>query len=244
MARLQEAPTHPRRGWADKRDAIATAARIVFGREGYTRASIDAIATEAGVSTRTIYNHFDDKEHLFLTVIKESATHVADAQIALINQHLDHVTNLERALIAFGRAWATSTTAFAEHFALVRQINAEVGHIPQESLDSWQEAGPLRVHRELARRIQQLADRGLLHVDDADQAAVHLVLLSGAEVTNRSYYGAIPLTENEITQIATAGVQAFLHGYLPSPEGRERQENLVAEHTSQPTPTSGSQSGI
>src|SRR5450755_2711983 len=125
MARLKEAPTRPRRGWADKRDAIATAARIVFGREGYTRASIDAIATKAAVSTRTIYNHFDDKEHLFLTVIKESAAQVADAQIALINQYLDQVTDLEHDLIAFGRAWATSTTAFAEHFALVRQINAE-----------------------------------------------------------------------------------------------------------------------
>jgi AcrR family transcriptional regulator len=220
MARLKEAPTRPRRGWADKRDAIATAARIVFGREGYTRASIDAIATKAAVSTRTIYNHFDDEEHLFLTVIKESAAQVADAQIALINQHLDQVTDLEHDLIAFGRAWATSTTAFAEHFALVRQINAEVGHIPQATLDSWQETGPLRVHRELARRIQQLADKGLLEIDDADQAASHLVLLSGAEVTNRSYYGAIPPTENEITQIATAGVQAFLHGYLPRPEGR------------------------
>ena len=46
MAKLKEAPTRPRRRWADKRDAIATAARIVFGREGYTRASIDAIASD------------------------------------------------------------------------------------------------------------------------------------------------------------------------------------------------------
>jgi AcrR family transcriptional regulator len=219
MAGLKEAPTRPRRGWADKRDAIARAARIVFGREGYTRASIDMIATAAGVSTRTIYNHFDDKEHLFLTVIKESATDVADAQIALINQHLDTVTDLERDLIVFGRAWATSTTAFAEHFAIVRQINAEIGHIPQATLDSWQETGPLRVHRELARRLQQLADKRLLEIDDADQAASHLLLLSGAEVTNRSYYRAIPLNTNEITQIATAGVQVFLHGYLPRNDG-------------------------
>jgi AcrR family transcriptional regulator len=220
MARLKEAPARPRRGWPDKRDAIATAARIVFGREGYTRASIDMIATAAGVSTRTIYNHFDDKEHLFLTVIKESATQVADAQIALIDQHLDNVTDLAPSLIAFGRAWATSMSAFAEHFALVRQINAEVGHIPQATLDSWQDTGPLRVHRELARRLRQLGDRDLLEIDDADQAASHLVLLSGAEVTNRSYYGAVALTEHEIAQIATAGVQVFLHGYVPRPEGR------------------------
>jgi len=33
-------------------------------RDGYTRASIDAISAEAGVSTRTIYNHFTDKAML------------------------------------------------------------------------------------------------------------------------------------------------------------------------------------
>jgi AcrR family transcriptional regulator len=217
MARQDEVPARPRRGWADKRDAITQAGRIVFGREGYTRASIDAIAGEAGVSTRTIYNHFHDKEHLFRTVIQESATQVADAQVALIDRYLDRITDLEHDLVVFGRVWATSTADFAEHFALVRQINAEVGHIPQTTLDGWQEAGPRRVRRYLALRLQQLAEQGLLHIEDADRAASHFVLLAATEVTNRSYYGAVPLNENEVTQIATAGVRAFLHGYLPPP---------------------------
>jgi AcrR family transcriptional regulator len=217
MPGQDEASARPRRGWADKREAITRAARVVFGRAGYTRASIEAIAAEASVSTRTIYNHFDDKEHLFRTVIQESAARVADAQTALIGRHLDKVTDLEPELVAFGKAWATYPADVAEHFALVRQINAEVGHIPQATLDAWQETGPRRVHRELARRLEHLADKGLLHIDDAGQAATHFVLLTAAEVTNRSYYGAIPLDDQEVTRIATAGVRAFLHGYLPQP---------------------------
>lgn len=59
-------------------------ALTVFARDGYMRASVDAIAAEAGVSTRTIYNHFQDKAQLFQTVIQESATRVAEAQIAII----------------------------------------------------------------------------------------------------------------------------------------------------------------
>jgi AcrR family transcriptional regulator len=225
MENHDEAPVHPRRGWADKRSAITDGARTVFGREGYTRASIDSIAREAGVSTRTIYNHFQDKEHLFLAVILESATEVADAQTALIALHLDQVTDLEHDLVAFGCAWATSATGFAEHFALVRQINVEVGHIPQDTLDGWQEAGPRRVRSELARRLRQLADQGLLHLDDEDLAASHFVLLAATEVGNRSHYGAAPLSENEVTRIATAGVRAFLHGYLPPiAAGRELNE--------------------
>lgn len=204
-----------RRGRAGKREAITLGARAVFARQGYTRAGIDAIATEAGVSTRTIYNHFQDKEHLFLAVIQDSATQVADAQIALIDRHLDTITDLEADLIAFGRIWATSTTEFGEHFALVRQIHAEVGHIPQAALEGWQETGPRRVHRALARRMRRFAEQGVLCIDDADRAASHFVLLAATEVTNRSYHGAIPLDDDEVTQIATAGVRAFLHGYLP-----------------------------
>ncbi|MDQ2707821.1 MAG: TetR/AcrR family transcriptional regulator [Actinomycetota bacterium] len=207
--------TRPRRGWADKRQAITAAAVRVFGREGYTRASIDAIASEASVSTRTIYNHFGDKEHLFLAVIQESATQVADAQIELIRRHLDTIIDLEQGLTEFGLVWATSTSEFADHFALVRQIHAEVGHIPTATLKSWQELGPRRVHQELARLMQHLADRGLLALDDADRAASHLVLLTSTEVVNRSYHGAIPLPDDEVTDIVTAGIRTFLHGYLP-----------------------------
>ena len=56
----------------DKRRAILAGALTVFARDGYTRASIDAIAAQAIVSTRTIYNHFQCKAHLFQTVIQES----------------------------------------------------------------------------------------------------------------------------------------------------------------------------
>ena len=187
----------------------------MFGREGYTRASIDTIAAEASVSTRTIYNHFGDKEHLFREVIQESATQVAEAQIELIRCHLDAIIDMERGLTAFGLVWATSTSEFAEHFALVRQIHAEVDHIPAATLQAWQEIGPLRVHRELVRRMQHLADRGLLTIDDAGQVANHLVSLISAEIVNRTYYGARPLPPTEVAGIVTAGIRTFLHGYAP-----------------------------
>jgi AcrR family transcriptional regulator len=215
MATRHAADTKARKGLPDKHRAILRGALTVFARDGYTRASMDAIAAEARVSTRTIYNHFGDKADLFQAVIQHSASQVAGAQIAVIDRYLAKVTDLEADLTEFARVWATPMPEYIDHFAMVRQINAEAGHIPQAALDIWQETGPRRVHRELARHIQRLADRGLLRVPDSGLAATHLVLLTASEVANRSYHGAIPLPETEITRIADAGVHAFLHGYLP-----------------------------
>jgi AcrR family transcriptional regulator len=207
------ARARPRGGLADKRQAILGGALAVFSRDGYTRASIDAISAEAGVSTRTIYNHFEDKGHLFQTVIQESTALVADAQIAIIASYLRKVTDLEEDLIEFGRALATPMSDYAEHFALVRQINAEVGHIPQEAIDAWQEAGPRRVLGELALRMRRLGEQGLLSVDDPDRAAVHFMLLVQGAVPFHHGIGAT--SEEEIEEIVTSGVRTFLHGFLP-----------------------------
>jgi AcrR family transcriptional regulator len=188
----------------------------VFGRDGYTRASIDVIAAEADVSSRTIYNHFGGKENLFHSVIEHSTTRVAETQTGLIARHLDDVADLETALIAFGCAWATPNPDFDEHFALVRQIHAENAHIARTTIDTWRSTGPLRVRRELALRLRRLAERGLLAVEDPDQAATHLVLLTATEVANRTAESPVPLASADITRIVTAGIRAFLHGYRPS----------------------------
>ena len=54
-----------------KRDEIIKGAESVFMRMGYELASMDKIAAEAGVSKRTVYNHFGSKEYLFEVIIDE-----------------------------------------------------------------------------------------------------------------------------------------------------------------------------
>ncbi|WP_206443411.1 TetR/AcrR family transcriptional regulator [Candidatus Protofrankia californiensis] len=197
-----------------KRQAVMRAARSVFGRVGYLGASIDMIAAEAGVSTRTIYNHFENKEHLFATVLTESSHQVAAAYEAIIQRHLGEITDLEADLIAFGRQWLRPLPEFADHFAIVRRINAEAERFPRELHEAWQEAGPLRVQHALAAQLGRLNDRGLLRIEDAECAAQHFAALITARVTSRTQLGAVPLEDAEIEKIATASVHAFLYGYL------------------------------
>jgi AcrR family transcriptional regulator len=183
--------TTRRRLRPQKREAITRAARTVFGRDGYSRASIDAIAAEAGVSTPTIYNHFESKQQLFESVLETSAAQVADGFVANIGRTVTG-DDLEGDLVAIGWALIAQQTDFPEHFAMVRQILPEAPHFPPAVLEAWQDAGPRRVEHEVARRVEQLAERGLLRVEDAAQAAVHLIALTAFPITTRARYGEPP----------------------------------------------------
>lgn len=61
-------PCRAPRGEA-KRQAVIEAAERAFLEQGYADASMDGIAAEAGVSKRTVYNHFPSKQDLFQAVV-------------------------------------------------------------------------------------------------------------------------------------------------------------------------------
>ncbi len=52
----------------DKREAILVAAIEEFYTKGYEGSSMDTISKEANVSKATVYNHFKNKEDLFLSI--------------------------------------------------------------------------------------------------------------------------------------------------------------------------------
>ncbi|WP_406280466.1 TetR/AcrR family transcriptional regulator [Embleya sp. NBC_00896] len=210
----------PRRGWAGKHAAILAGARVVFAREGYAGAGIDAIAAEAGASTRTIYNHFQDKETLFGAVVQDSSVQVRDRLIEVTRRHLDRVTDLEADLLALARAWVDVTAEFPEHFALVRQLDSAAGHFPEELIDAWRAVGPDAAQAELARHMALLIAQGRLAEGDPQRMARFFHVLTFAELNERSARGATPLDDAEVTVILTAGIRAFLYGQAVGPAGR------------------------
>lgn len=54
-----------------KREAIIEAAVGEFRANGFEATSMDRIATAAGVSKRTVYNHFPSKEELFAQILSQ-----------------------------------------------------------------------------------------------------------------------------------------------------------------------------
>lgn len=53
-----------------KREAILDAAKALFIAQGFAGTSMDAVATEAGVSKLTVYSHFSDKATLFAAAVE------------------------------------------------------------------------------------------------------------------------------------------------------------------------------
>ena len=51
------------------RESILDAARTLLARQGFRRTSMDHVAREAGLSRRTLYLHFENKQGLFLATI-------------------------------------------------------------------------------------------------------------------------------------------------------------------------------
>lgn len=62
-------PDRPMTRSEEKRAQIVVAASRLFIESGYGAISMDAIASEAGVSKRTVYSHFEDKNALFIAVM-------------------------------------------------------------------------------------------------------------------------------------------------------------------------------
>ncbi|PMS16157.1 TetR family transcriptional regulator [Trinickia dabaoshanensis] len=66
-----QSSTPPQRLTDRKRAAIIDAAIEEFQAAGFEATSMDRVAARAGVSKRTVYNHFSSKEALFAAILRE-----------------------------------------------------------------------------------------------------------------------------------------------------------------------------
>lgn len=198
----------------EKRAAILSAAQQAFARHGYMRTSVETIAGAAGVSTRTLYKHFRDKPGLFQAVIEESAHRVANAQLAIIERFFpaDMGTPGELAahLTEFALEWTRPLSSYREHEQLVERVRAEIGHVPAQGIEAWQNAGPERVRRALGTVFERLALQGSLRTTDPAVAATHFARLIAVTDPLRP---ARRIAAKQAAEIVTEGVHAFLVGY-------------------------------
>lgn len=210
-----------RKGSSDKRAKIIAAARDLFLSDGFDRSSVDAVAAKAGVSKRTVYDYYGDKQNLLLAVVEESSSAVLDMIEQGISDHLREFEDLEQALILFCLQIIASANGSADYFALIRLVMVEAANLPDsffERLDSATEEG-------IIRRFTEFGQNGLLDVLDPKMAAKHFEALTFLLIFNQPRKTGT-LEEEQTKRIITEGVRVFLCAYGP----RTVQNNNQPSH--------------
>jgi TetR/AcrR family transcriptional regulator, mexJK operon transcriptional repressor len=195
-----------------KGEAIAQAALRLFLRDGYERTSVDAIAAEAGVSKRTIYNRYGDKENLFLSVLRDTYNSMMATFREIAEKHLGDVTDVQQDLTAFALEVARVMTTAPDRIALVRLIMSEAPFFPGLIRA---EQGPSTMHGSVTAYLARLAAEGRLAIADPSEAAEHLVALTINQINARTMFGVVPVSDGEVERIIAGGVAAFVRAYRP-----------------------------
>lgn len=126
-----------RKGSSDKRAKIMAAARDLFLSDGFDRSSVDAVAAKAGVSKRTVYDYYGDKQNLLLAVVEESSLAVLDMIEQGISDHLLEFEDMKQALILFCEQIVASANGSSDYMALIRLVTVEAANLPDSFLKGW-----------------------------------------------------------------------------------------------------------
>ena len=166
-----------------KRQQIVAGARQVFTELGFERASVDLIASRAGVSKATIYNHYDDKKALFVACIAQDAE---DLRAVLRDCLGEPAGDVEQALQLVGEK-TMRVFLSPPIVALYRQIIAEAGRFPDLGRIIF-DRGSNVIHGAIASHLERWDRSGALRIEDARAAAVQfLALCQGDLVSARGW---------------------------------------------------------
>lgn len=194
-----------------KRDRILEAAATVFCQDGYTGASIDAVATRAGVSRQTIYNHVGDKDGLFKDVVAALTEKSAAKFMLLMEEFPDKPNDLEAELTAFSGRFLTHMTQDKTSRWLLKLAENESGRYP-ELFTVWREYGSGRKRSLVAAHLSQLALNGYLDLDEPVLAARQFMALLTAEWRAEFQLGRFP-SDEECAGMAERAVRTFLRAF-------------------------------
>jgi TetR/AcrR family transcriptional repressor of mexJK operon len=201
-----QTPGRRRRSEA-KKTAILDAAEALFITEGYERTSVDAIAARAQVSKRTVYDHFGDKETIFLRALGRVNDALVNTLHAAIDEELIPGRDVRDALTAFGHRVVNRAFASSE-YVVFRQLDSQQRpglRLPQAVRD--------RPEQMLEKRFAELAAEGTIQTPHPALAARHFTALTirlALEALTEHPTGAQP---PDLDEIIAEGVDAFLRAY-------------------------------
>jgi TetR/AcrR family transcriptional repressor of mexJK operon len=190
---------------SDCRARLVQTAMEVFIAEGY-HASVDRIATLAGVAKQTLYNHFPRKADLFAEVIRQ-------ATVELLVALGDDGEDLRERLTRFGVRYREKLLSPAG-LGLYRTLVAATPRFP-ELAAAFYETGPQRTAERLRAVLEEAMRRGELRAENPEFATRMLLsMLVGVE-RSCSLFAGDAMPEPDPAQ-AVRIVDCFLRAFAPA----------------------------
>jgi AcrR family transcriptional regulator len=171
----------------ETRRIIYEAARHEFAGSGYAATCMDAVARRAGISTKTLYRLVPNKASLFEGMVSDRL----DRLVYEVNLHAADHTDIEEALRTALMACG-DLALDGEVIALQRMLLQEAG--------KFSEIGKAFYTNAIQRTAKALADwlrvqqkRGMIALDDVDEAAGMLLGMLTSAPRHAAMFGGVPL---------------------------------------------------
>ena len=186
-----------------KINSIIETARTLFAQNGFERTTLDAIAEISGVTKMTIYSHFKSKEELFGATItnrikKEFAFDIETLDPRNPSDGLMKIASRFILLIRKEEVLGTYRTMFSS--ALTH---------PKLCLEFYQK-GPLEVHQQVAKYLQQCSKEGSLKITNLDISTSQFLSLFLGLDHIRCMLGLKKPTKKDDEQLILKNVDFFI----------------------------------
>jgi AcrR family transcriptional regulator len=191
----------------ETRQIVYEAARHEFAANGYAATSTETLARRAGVSTKTLYRLMPNKAALFEGM-------VSDRQARFLSDFKLHVTedaDIESGLNAALMAYA-DLALDPDVVALQRIILQETGQFP-ELAAAFYDNGIVRTAAALSNWLRLQVKRGLIELDNVEEAAGMLIGMVASAPQRAALYGGVKLPSRAQTSARVRKcVTLFLRG--------------------------------
>jgi AcrR family transcriptional regulator len=194
----------------DRKKIILEGARKLFYEHGFSQVSMDELARHLGMSKKTLYNYFESKEVLLLTIVIELKNDLSEGvDSLLLDDTLDFPDKIHRIFAFVG----TKLSAFTQNFILdLKRSSPQIWSMVEEYR---REAAFLRFNRLL----EQGMTRGYVRRDVNKTLAVMLYAAAIETILNPEFRKLVPeQMESEIpdkpAQVFDGLVGIILNGVL------------------------------
>ena len=185
-------------------------ALVLFAEKDFHEVTVDEIADRVGLSKGTLYLYFENKEHLFLSIIKEKTEELFSGISDAIQGAEPYIERLEKLI----RAWLGF---FEEHLPYFKIIHSEKSRIDDGNKDLMREhmMASYRDYEQLLRGfIQEGIDKQFFREIQPDVIVRGLRGLLNSFTFQCVFFGS----ENSLVDETPRLMDLFLHGVIRDTE--------------------------